>query len=174
MHTIDAPSSKPIHDRSCASLEESSSARISSCIRCHNMTCTLPPRPFRALDIFALSVRNVIEGIAVSCIYSEVSKGKLLSTLVAAKKTFNADPPGTQQKTLICTRIGRTNDMIFESTTRGFATSGFPSLAVLLANKHTEGHGLVVHLLKRSSCHLGCSRASSSGFFDVSRETCDR
>jgi hypothetical protein len=59
------------------------------------MTCTLPPLPFRALDIFVLSVRNVIEGIAVSRTYSEVSKGKLLSTLVAAKKMFSSDPPGT-------------------------------------------------------------------------------
>lgn len=59
------------------------------------MTCTLPPRPFSALDIFVLSVRNVIEGIAVSRMHSEVSKGKLLSTLVAARKMFSADPPGT-------------------------------------------------------------------------------
>lgn len=69
--------------------------------------------------------------------------------------------------------IGRTNDLVFKSTTRGFVTLVFPSLAVLLANKRAEGHGLVVHLLKQSSCHLGCSRASSSGVFDESRETCD-
>lgn len=59
------------------------------------MTCALPPRLFRALDIFALSVRNVIDGIAVNRIYSEVSKEKLLSTPVGARKMLSADPPGT-------------------------------------------------------------------------------
>ena len=106
------------------------------------MTCALP-RPLKTLDIFVLSIRNVIEGITFSVICSEVSNGKVLSTLPVAKKIFNANSRNSA-KGLNYTRIGHTNDMVFEPTVRGIATLVFLGLAVLLANEHAEGRNFTL------------------------------
>lgn len=101
------------------------------------MACALP-RPFKTLDIFVLSIRNVIEGITLSVICSEVSKGKVFSTLPVAKKMFNTNSRDSAIG-LNYSRIGHTNNLVFESTVRGFVILVFLRLVMLLANEHAEG-----------------------------------